>query len=93
MKILRVFLLTLVEIFLPIFFNGLCRVLIFKAQKSIDIDWIENKIIFPTRGVSFLYLKGDRRYSPPNPQNFHKIPGNEFDIFATTGGIFYRKIS
>ena len=28
-----------------------------------------------------------------NPQNFHKIPGNDFDTFATTGGIFYRKIS
>ena len=87
----------MVEIFLPIFFNGLFRVLIFKSQKSNDIDWIDNKIIFPTRGVAFLYLKGDRRYSPPKsrkkPQNFHKIPGNEFDTFATTGGIFYRKMS
>ena len=88
----------LVEIFLPIFFNGLFGVLIFKSQKYNNIGWIDNKIIFPMRGSSFLlYLKGDRRYSATKsrkkPQNFLKIPGNGFNIFATTGGIFYRKIS
>ena len=75
-----------------------CSALAFRPSNVSVIQYLFSiKLSFQRGVLHFCILRETEdtalQSQEKKPQNFHKIPGNEFDTFATTGGIFYRKMS